>query len=343
MVVATRATEREPEEHRTRRRRAIDGVLDQILLGDRAAFVRRDVIAQESRRDARRVRRIRQQVSGDLLGQELVEGHPVAERREHPIAPRPHLSAGVRVDAARVGEARGVEPRLRHAFGVTRSVRLLGEEALDEPLVGIGTDVALERVEFGRRRRQTREVEEQAPRERRATRLTARGDSLGLEPREDEAIDCVATPSRVAHGGQCWFRRCDEGPMRFVVRTGLDPTAQRVALGLGDRALAARDGRHALVRILGVHALEHEARVRIPGHDRGASAALGRRAVERVEAQLGLALGRIRSVAREAAVREDRTDVASVGRDGRDRARLTGRGEGEARRRSDREDEERGR
>jgi hypothetical protein len=84
--------ERQAQEHRPGRRRAVDRVLDQVLLGDRAALVGHDVVAQETGRDLLRVGGVGQQVAGQLLGQEPVERHVLAVGLEHPVAPQPHLA-----------------------------------------------------------------------------------------------------------------------------------------------------------------------------------------------------------------------------------------------------------
>ena len=70
VVVAARATDRHGEEPGTNRDRAIDGVLDAILLVDGAVLIRPLAEAEECRCQFLLLRRVRQQVAGELPGRE---------------------------------------------------------------------------------------------------------------------------------------------------------------------------------------------------------------------------------------------------------------------------------
>ena len=75
VVVALAAAEREAEDRFAERFHAIDVVVGEILLGDRAALVRVHVVALEAGGDELGFGVVRQQVAGELLAEELVVRH----------------------------------------------------------------------------------------------------------------------------------------------------------------------------------------------------------------------------------------------------------------------------
>ena len=72
--------------------------------------------------------RVREQVTGELLDGELVEGHVRVERIDHPVAPRPIAASRVGLKAISIAVARAVEPPHRHAFAEVRR----GEQLVDQ-------------------------------------------------------------------------------------------------------------------------------------------------------------------------------------------------------------------
>ena len=75
VVVALAAAEREAEHGFAERFHAVDVVVGEVLLGDRAALVRVHVVALEAGGDELGFGVIRQQVAGELFAEELVVGH----------------------------------------------------------------------------------------------------------------------------------------------------------------------------------------------------------------------------------------------------------------------------
>ena len=70
------------------------------------------------------------------------------------------------MDAAGVGESSEVEPGRCHAFGESRAVGLLGEEAIDQTFVRVVAGIGEEVVEFGGSWRKSGEIEVDASGER---------------------------------------------------------------------------------------------------------------------------------------------------------------------------------
>ncbi len=173
VVVAAGALERQAQHRRAERVDAIRDVFLAELLLDAAAFVRLAVQAVERGRQALLVGRVRQQIAGQLPGEETVVGQVLREGADDPVAPRRHVALDVGLVAVGIGVAREIEPVHRHALAVGRR----GEVAIDGALVGAGPRVGEERVDLGRRRRQSGQVEGEPAQQHRpiGRRLTARG------------------------------------------------------------------------------------------------------------------------------------------------------------------------
>ena len=90
--------------------------------------------------------RLRQQVAGELPGDEAIERQVPVERRNHPVAPRPHLAHAIVLIAVRVGVARDVEPFGGHLLAVGGG----GEQAIDDFLVRVRGAIGDEGVDLVR-------------------------------------------------------------------------------------------------------------------------------------------------------------------------------------------------
>ena len=89
---------------------------------------------------------IGQQVAGQLLDGELVEGQIAVEGLDHPVAVRPDLAVVVDVYAVRVAVARGVQPVPGAMFAVVGR----REVAVHHSLVGVGLRVLQEGFDLRR-------------------------------------------------------------------------------------------------------------------------------------------------------------------------------------------------
>jgi hypothetical protein len=118
VVVAAAAAHRQAQERRGRRLDAVDDAFDAPLLVDDAALGVHPVVAVEPRRDLLRLRRVGQQIAGDLFDGELIERHVLVVGVDDPVAPVRHEALGVGLIPMRVGVARRVEPRDGHLLAV---------------------------------------------------------------------------------------------------------------------------------------------------------------------------------------------------------------------------------
>ena len=134
VVVARRATGREPEPHRGHRLNAVLGVNGFILGRDGPALARGGQATVETGRDFLVDGRIGQKIAGHLLDRKPVERHVLFERVDHPIAVGPDRAVIVDVDAVGVGVAHRVEPLAAEMFGGS----VAREQAIHRALVSGG-------------------------------------------------------------------------------------------------------------------------------------------------------------------------------------------------------------
>ena len=201
----------------------------------------------------------------------------------------------------RVGVARRVQPPHRQPFAVVRRL----QQRVDSLLVRVRRPVGQERVDLGRRRRQSGQVVGDASQQRFLVRFGRRLKPLALETGEDELIDRIARPSRPLRRRR--LRACGRhvGPVRVPLGTRVNPSAQHGNLRVRQR-VARLEWRHPLLRIgMGDH-LDEQA---LGGIARLDHAALGKRALTGVEVKPRLPLLLVRAVAGEAVVGEDREDL----------------------------------
>ena len=135
-----------------------------VVLGLGAAFFRREDEAIESGGDFLFGRAIGQQVAGQLLARELVEGLILIEGFDDVIAIRPYVPGIVGMVANRIGIAHDVEPANRHALAKLRR----SEKLLYEPGHRFRRFVLHESLHFPGLGRQTNQVKAQPARERAA-------------------------------------------------------------------------------------------------------------------------------------------------------------------------------
>ena len=192
-----------------------------LFFGDGAALAVEEVVAVERGGDALVDGGIGQEVAGELLDAELVEGLVGVEGADDPVAPDPLEGVAVLLEAVGIGVARGIEPGQRHAFAVVRG----GEQAIDEAFVGAGFFVGQEGSEFGGRGREAGEIQADAADQRRPRGLGRRGQFFGFEAGEDEAVDGILNPVFAADGRRRRARRGGERPMRRERRAFGDPAA----------------------------------------------------------------------------------------------------------------------
>ena len=133
VVVAGRAVSGEPEPDPRGGGHPVVGVVGEVLLLDGAALIGGHVAPVEPGGDLLLFRRTGQEVAGDLLYGEPVEGHVAIEGPDDPVAVGPHLAVVVEVQPVRVGVAGRIEPVACPVLTPLRRVH----ETIHPSLVGV--------------------------------------------------------------------------------------------------------------------------------------------------------------------------------------------------------------
>ena len=178
------------------------------------------------------------EVAGKLVLDEVVIGQVLVEGPDHPISVRCHFAIMVMVNAVGVGEAHQVEPVLGHVFAVL----WLGQQAIDQALVGVRRGVGEKGLDFLAGRRQTGKIEAQAPDQSATVCGRTRCQAFRLESAQDESIDRLLAPALVVNVGQGRFSRRDECPEIRVCRSFFDPVFNDLFLAGGQRFLGESGG-----------------------------------------------------------------------------------------------------
>ena len=316
VVVAARARDGEAEERPPR---------DIDLPSDAVRLVESDIDGRVGRRpeepprraDGRCVRKPKrwpclEQVACDLLRDEPRGCQVCVERLDHIVAVAP-CARNVVVEL--VAEALRIAREIEPVPPPTLAERRARERSIDER-----RERSVARFARGNRRecarllfawRKPAQVEARAAKKRHSVDVRGRGETMALARRKDEAVDVAARPALVLHSRGRGRPHRFERPRRRVLGARLDPAANRVDLGRGERL--APIGRHEFVGVGVRDARQDLACGGVAGGDR-AKAALqdGGRPLEGVEAQARRTRLRIGPVAGEALRSEDRPHVSVV-------------------------------
>ena len=158
MIVALSAAKGTAQPRGRYRPHALGTILREILFRLRSALARHHIQTVVTRRHELLRRRIRQQISRELLDRKLVETLIRIERVDHVVAIRKDALILVTVETDRVREARDIEPPHRHAL----AEMCRAQEAIDVLLIGVAKKIPPTRRQLFRRRRQTREIQRHA-------------------------------------------------------------------------------------------------------------------------------------------------------------------------------------
>jgi hypothetical protein len=262
-------------------------------------------------------------VARDLPPHEGRVRQVVVEGADHEVAVvvggRP---VGVRLQPVAVGVAGDVQPVPAPALAVVPA----GQEPIDEPLVGVGCGVLDERPHLLRGRGQADQVEIDPSNQGPPVGRGVRADVLCFEGGEHEPIDRVATPALVIHARGIDGADRPVGPVPPVLgvddhlaptgpgrRRDLPPVGPLVDPGPKDAGLVASERvgaeRHPLPFVVRFDATDQLALVGLARRDRPLSRIRGAEcAGPQVEPQAALLL--LRTVARPAGTRQDRSDIS---------------------------------
>ena len=128
MIVALSTADAEAEPDGAGGGHAVEDAVDpELFLVDAALLI--DLrVAMKAGGDDLALAGLRQEIAGELLDGELVEGHVRIERIDHPVAEFPNLARRVDGVAVRVRVTRLIQPPAAPAFAIV----LAGEQAVHE-------------------------------------------------------------------------------------------------------------------------------------------------------------------------------------------------------------------
>ena len=305
VVVADRTVRGEAEPDGGGGLDSVAGVVREVLVFDGATLVGGHVAPVESGGDALVVGGLGEEVTGDLVDGELVEGLVAVEGADDPVAVGPHLAVVVEMEAVGIGVAGGIEPEPGAVFAPGGRVH----EAADVVVVGFLGFVADEGLDFLGLGGEAGQVEGDAACEGSAVGFRGGFEAHGFELRGDEGVDGIPDPGLVADGGCGRAFGFDESPVRLPRGAFLDPKLEGGLLLRLEDPVRVRRG-HEVVRIRGRDPGPKGRPGRVAGGQDGAFL-LGS-TVETflgVEAQARLALAGVRAVAVETVLGKERPDI----------------------------------
>ena len=274
------------------------GVAEFFVAG--AALVLGHGVAMEGGGDELVLGGLGEEVAGELVDGELVEGLIAVEGGDDPVAPGPDFAGLVGGVAGGVGVAGEVHPLGGPVFAVGG----LGEVVVDDGGV-VGCDEGEEAVDFFGSRGEAGEVEGEAAEEGVRWGFGREGEFFLGEAGEEEGVDWMGC-------GRGWEGFFDGfvGPVFAPGGALFDPLGEEGDLGGGDDFVELRRG-HDLVGVGGEDALEEGTFFGVTGDDGDGAIVVGLGGGFVVEAEAGFAFGFVGTVTEEAVFGEDGTDLAA--------------------------------
>ena len=253
------------------------------------------------------LRRMRQQVAGDLLDDELVVRHVVVERIDDPVAIHPHEPRLVLFEAVGIGIAGRIEPDAAPALAEVRR--------REQPF-----DLAA-RTRARRRRPRTSASSSsvggrpiKSSDSRRSSVLRARRrrrlKPFALQPREHERIDRIAHPSLILDRRHRRAAAARRTPNAARTSPPCSTHLRRISICSGVSVLPESaggmrtSGSSLVIRLISSLSAGF---LRIDDRLGAVNVA---RVLPNIEPQIGLPLGRIRPMTMKTIVRQDRPHVA---------------------------------
>ena len=206
VVVAFGATHGQSHEGRPQRVDPIHHVFVEVFVGIGSALVVGHVVAHEAGGHPLGHCGVGQQVAGQLLDGELVEGLVGIEGVDHPIAPQPHEAHAIEMVPAGVGIPRQIEPVLAQALAIMFGIH----QTIHQALIGVGALVGQECIDLFHGGRQSGEIQGDAALQADRVSLRVGLDALRFQSRQHEGIDGVAGPLAILDSRQLRSRGGDE-------------------------------------------------------------------------------------------------------------------------------------
>ncbi len=198
MVVTLTALKRRAQENRSGRVDPIKNLVDAVFFRMHAGLNIAGHRSVKPRCNSLPSRGVRQQVSGQLVDDELIERLILVHRLNHPVAIGPAVADLIGLKAVRVGISGQIQPGTRPMF----SVRIRGQQAIYDALVGPNVRVGKKSVQLLKRRRQAGQGQRRSTQQGRSVGFLGRRPVLLFQSSQDESVDRIDRPFRVGHLNQ---------------------------------------------------------------------------------------------------------------------------------------------
>ena len=219
------------------------------------------------------------------------------------------LPGGINLETVAIGVARKVQPTDRHTFAVVRGT----QESIDHFGIGILRGVGQERIDLLEGRSKSDQVECHTTQQGFFGGLRRELKALSAEFLQEEAVDRIGVVLGQIGQWDRGSRRWNKGPMPLVGCSLIDPLADAFDLPWGQRFSRLRRG-HDQFGILAVDTGPDFALGRLSRNDCQVAALASLQGVlVKIQPQVTLPLLSVRSVALEAMLRENRSDIAIEG------------------------------
>ncbi len=226
VIVADRASHREPQPNLSGRFDSVPGVENTVLLIDNASLVGRDVTAVETRRDSLVQIGVWEQVPRELFNSELVKWEIPVEGVDDPFTIRPHFSKVIEMDPVGIGVASVIEPITSAMLPPLRSL----EQLVDIVLVTVGARILQHRLDFLGRWGKPGQVKANPPNEGPNIRFRRGLHSASFQLGQHESIDWIANPPAVSHVRELRLLWGQKGPMPLILGPFRNPLANQFFL-----------------------------------------------------------------------------------------------------------------
>ena len=244
VVVTLGAAQGQPQPDRAHGVGLVQCLLEPHLTSRHARFPILEAAAQESGGNPLFEARTGEEVPGNLLEGEAVEGQVAIQCLDHPLPPAPGVGTEqVLLVAVAVGVAGQVQPVPGPFLAVTGRC----QEPVHQPLIGVGPVVLQESLHLFDAGQETRQVQTDPSDEGLLGGHGGRGQPFLLQPGPDQRVDRRTVPGSAClrqglgpvDGAErpvlrlCWGNRIRVGPNRHLAGPGgslVDPTGQHLDL-----------------------------------------------------------------------------------------------------------------
>ena len=228
MVVTAGAFQSEPQKSGAEGFGPIGDIFESELLLNTSSLIGLTMQTVEGRSQPLVGRCVREQIPGQLLGDEDIVGKISVVGPNHPVTPGPDMILLVVLVAEGVGIAGDIQPAGSHVLSVTGR----RQQPVHNPLVGPGGRIGQIGVHLFEAGRETGEIQSHPSQERLSVGLVGGRQPFLLQPREHESVDRLANPVfAISDRGRRGIGNRLKRPVGLEIGSRIDPVHHQLDLG----------------------------------------------------------------------------------------------------------------